>query len=372
MNTDNLHELINRYEASLNMIYGTPEHDELFKWRAMATWRREWFKPDNAYANFGERFTAAKRDFSLFMDNSRMHPSSGVIKLWEKEPETVEHLFSDVLFAAANGNIATVQDHMDTFLDDYEGLRQKYFPGNWSYKQDRHSASVFLAMNDPDFNFVFKSSEASTMAKYIDFGLDIGAGSYFKLQNYYQLCEVIIAALREHETLLDQHFSRLDDRCYQDHSLHLLSFDLMYCSRTYRFYHDLPIPVRKNHTKKASSAAKAAIHNAQKEEERRTKIEIIKKQLEELESISDGCEDISLIGVQVSSPQYGIGTVVGQEVNKIEVQFTKVKKTFIISKKFPSRPRFEDDETIVEAFNEYGERMDKINSLKRELERLDV
>ena len=174
-----------------------------------------------------------------------MHPSSGVLKLWEKEPATVERLFLDVLFAETNGDIAIVQDHMDTFLDDYEGLRQKYFPGNWSYKQDRHSASVFLAMHDPELNFVFKSSEATTMAKYIDFGPDIGAGSYFKLPNYYQLCEVIIAALKEHETLLEKHFSKLDDRCYQDQSLHLLAFDLMYCSRTYSFYRDLPVPASK-------------------------------------------------------------------------------------------------------------------------------
>lgn len=371
MNTDNLHELINRYEASLDMIYGM-EHDELFKWRAMATWRREWLKPDNAFASFAERFTAAKRDFSLFIDNSRMHPSSGVIKLWEKEPETVEHLFSDVLFAEVDDDIVAVQDHMDTFLDDYEGLRQKYYPGNWSYKQDRHSASVFLAMHDPALNFVFKSSEASTMAKYIDFGLEIGAGSSFKLPNYYQLCEVIITALKEHKTLLDQHFSRLDDRCYQDQSLHLLAFDLMYCSRTYRFFHDLPVPVRQRLKKKLSVADKTALENAQKEEERRAKIEIIEKELDELESVSDGCEDISLIGVQVSSPQYGIGTVIEQEVNQIEVQFSELKKTFVLSKKYPSRPRFEDDETIVEAFTAYGERMDRITSLKRQLEKLYV
>ena len=128
MNLENLHELIQRYENSIDWIYGT-EHDELFKWRAMATWRKEWLKPKDAFTSFADRFTAAKKDFSLFMDNSRMHPSSGVIKLWEKEPETVEHLFSEVLFAETNGDIATIQDHMDTFLDDYEGLRQNTFRG---------------------------------------------------------------------------------------------------------------------------------------------------------------------------------------------------------------------------------------------------
>ena len=43
MNTENLHELIQRYEDGLDWIYGQ-KHDELFKWRAMATWRREWME----------------------------------------------------------------------------------------------------------------------------------------------------------------------------------------------------------------------------------------------------------------------------------------------------------------------------------------
>ncbi len=74
--------------------------------------------------------------------------------------------------------------------------------------------------------------------------------------------------------------------------------------------------------------------NAQKEAERLARIESIERELEELENVSDGCEDISLIGVQVTSAQYGIGTVVGQEVNKIDVQFPELRKTFKLSKKY--------------------------------------
>lgn len=83
MNSENLHELINRYENNLDMLY-SDKHDELFKWKAMKVWRDEWYKPDDAFASFADRYTAAKREFSLFIDKSRMHPSSGVIKLWEK------------------------------------------------------------------------------------------------------------------------------------------------------------------------------------------------------------------------------------------------------------------------------------------------
>lgn len=181
MKKDNLHEFINRYEENINLIYGDV-HDELFKWQAMKVWRDEWFKPDTAFASFADRFNAARKEFSLFIDNSRMHPSTGVVKLWEKEPETVERLFCEVLFADAHGDVSEVQNNMDKFLDEYENLRCKYFPSNWSYKQDRHSASVFLAMNDPDFNYVYKSSEAQTMAKFVDFGLIIGSAAVLVCQ----------------------------------------------------------------------------------------------------------------------------------------------------------------------------------------------
>ena len=77
MNVEVLHKLIDRYEESIDTLYND-DHDELFKWRAMKTWREEWFKPDTAFTSFSERFTAAKRDFSLFIDNARMHPSTGV------------------------------------------------------------------------------------------------------------------------------------------------------------------------------------------------------------------------------------------------------------------------------------------------------
>ena len=368
MNADILHELIDRYESNIDKIYNA-EHNELFKWRAMKTWREEWFKPEECFTSFAERFSAAKRDFSLFIDNSRMHPSTGVLKLWEKEPETVEHLFIDVLFDDNQGNASVAQAHMDSFLDEYEALRQRHYPGNWSYKQDRHSASVFLAMNEPAFHYVYKSSEALTMAKYIDSGLSIGAGSYFSLENYYHLCDEIVEALKEHDSLLKKHFSSLTDQYYNDQSLHLLAFDLMYCCRTYNYYKGIPVPSL-GKTKKLSPNAPNAVEAAKKEEMRLARIEAIEQEIEDLERNSDGCEDISLIGVQVDSTRYGVGTVIDQQINKITVQFSDEKKSFILDKKFPARPRFENDEQILEAFTAYGRAQEQIKRLRREMELL--
>ena len=367
MNTENLHELINRYEDHIDMIYNT-EHDELFKWKAMKVWRDEWFKPDTAFASFADRFTAAKREFSLFIDNSRMHPSTGVIKLWEMEPDTVERLFRDVLFTDAHGDVSVVQDNMDCFLEEYENLRCKYFPGNWSYKQDRHSASVFLAMNNPNFNYVFKATEAQTMAKYLDFGFSIGAGMSFSLPNYYRLCDEIVAALEKHETLLSTHFNSLTPEHYDDRSLHLLAFDLMYCCRTYNFYRGLTVPsTGKTVRKKSGPQTITPEEIAKREAERLAKIASLEDQIADLERRCAEYSDISLIGVQVKTAANGIGTVIEQNINRIKVRFAEVEKSFILDKKFSARPRFEDDEKIISAFTEYGQAQEQINRLQREL-----
>ena len=372
MNTHNLHEFIKRYEENINLIYGDV-HDELFKWQAMKVWRDEWFKPDTAFASFADRFNAARKEFSLFIDNSRMHPSTGVIKLWEKEPETVERLFYEVLFADAHGDVSEVQKNMDQFLEEYEDLRCKYFPSNWSFKQDRHSASVFLAMNDPDFNYVYKSSEAQTMAKYVDFGLSIGSGSSFSLPNNYRLCDEIVEALRKHDSLLKTHFSRLTSEHYNDQSLHLLAFDLMYCCRTYNFYHGVSIPSVSKATRKKASAESISQEEAKRlEEERFAKIAALEQEINELERSCDSCSEISLIGVEVTAKPYGIGTVVAQDINNIRVSFGGTEKSYILDRRYVARPRFENDEEIISVFTEYGQKQEHIKRLRRELAFLQV
>ncbi len=51
----------------------------------------------------------------------------------EKEPKTVESLFTDVPFAEDGGDIALCQKHMDSFMAQIEALRLKLFPKYWKY-----------------------------------------------------------------------------------------------------------------------------------------------------------------------------------------------------------------------------------------------
>lgn len=367
MKAENLYELINRYEANLNMLYNET-NDELFKWKAMKVWRDEWFKPESAFNSFADRFNAARREFSLFIDNSRVHPSAGVIKLWERAPDTVEHLFRDVLFRDSKGDISATQNNMDQFLEEYEALRQKHFPSSWSFKQDRHSASVFLAINDPTLHYVYKASEAQSMSKYIGFGLPIGSGSNFSLPNYYRLCDLIVEALKEHTSLLEKHMDRLTEDYYQDDSLHLLAFDLMYCCRSYGFYNGLEVPSTGKTIHRPKNSA--PLDQEQQENLRAEKKRELEIQAEVIARRCEECCEISLIGVQVTAKPYGVGTVIAQNHNQIRVRFAETEKDYILHRRYIARPRFEDDETIIAAFTEYEDLQTQLKSLRRQIEML--
>ena len=370
MNLDNLHELISRYQAKMPLLYDESSNDELFKWRAMLTWYENWFGSRYGYKSFIDRFNASCKDFGVLIDNARMHPTNGVNKLWEVEPETVERLFCDVLFANPQGDIQTVQKNMDAFLAGYDELLQRHYPTNWSFKQDRHSASVYLAMMDPKLNYIFKSSEAQAMAKYIDFGLEIGSGANFSLPNYYKLCDAIVDAMNEHEGFWEAHEKYLDNRHYDDKNLHLLAFDLIYCCRSYGYYRGLVVPSTGKTIKKSHPEDPTPEELAYQEEVRLGKIAAMEDEIEALQRNCAGCEDISLIGVQVTSKQFGTGKVIEQKINNIRVAFPDKVVPFILDKKFPARPRFENDEEIVSAFTVYGRAQERIAFLQKQIESL--
>ena len=365
MNYENLHTIICRYEDDLENICGKVS-DERFKWLATKAWQDAFHSPDIT-GNFKEKFNFAKKQFGIFIDNGFQHPSTGIIKLWEKEPDTVEHLLLNVLLSDTGADISQVKNNIDQFLDEYERLRIKYYPKAVSYKLTPHIASVFLTMDKPDFNYVFRISVAKRMANYIGFEDDLGTGTNPNLENYYRMCDIIVSALKEHESLIEKHSSLLTDKMYKDHGLHLMVFDLMHCSGYRGYYAGLaPITIGKP-KKKTPYKGPSPEEIAQREQERLDQIASLEQKIEELELSIEDFEEISLLGVEVTFPKYGVGPIIRQELNKITVKFPETEKSFVLDKSYTTRPRFENDDEIVEAFTVYGHTHAEIEKLRKRL-----
>ena len=157
---------------------------------------------------------------------------------------------------------------------------------------------------------------------------------------------------------------------YRDESKHLLAFDLMYCCRTYGYYKGLTVPST-GKTIRKSGGVPTAEELASKEEARLAKIAAMQDEIDQLERSYDGCEDISLVGVQVTMNQLGKGTVIEQDMNRIKVAFEGLEKTYILDKKFIARPKFENDEEVVSAFTVYARARERISFLETQIASLE-
>ena len=180
MNTANLNTLIQRYEDNFEWI-NNAEHDEIFKWRAVRCFQDVWFSEEVEDMTFAEKFKAATKECSVLLDNGQVSPTNGIVKMAEQEPDEVERLFVEVLFADDQGNLQLRQDHVEEFLDGIEAVRERTFPSYWKYGQNRHCAFTYLALYAPEENYIYKYSEAEEFAKHIEYGIDIGSGQTFKL-----------------------------------------------------------------------------------------------------------------------------------------------------------------------------------------------
>lgn len=365
MNKENLHRLINRYEENFYVLNNS-EHDEIFKWRAVKRFRDIWFSEETTSMAFSEKFNLAKKEFSILMDNSYVSPSNGIVKVAEQNQDAVERLFNDVLFADDGGDIVVRQNNMDHFLEEFDKLRAKYYPQSFKFKQDRHAASCYLAFYAPDQNYIYRYSEAEAFAQNIEFGKDIGSGETFRLDYYYEMCDMVVKALKEHPSLLRKHFEFLSEKCYRDESLHLLAFDLMYCCRTYNYYDGMIHATKKDSIKAFTEAEAREKEKLAKQEQLNSLLSAIS----ELKAKADVFREISLLNVQVYQTTYGEGIIVEQNVNKIKVRYSDCEKIYYINRKYVNRPTFEDDQATVDAFTEYDELCEKIKRLNSEVERL--
>ncbi len=384
MNDRNLHAIIEQYENDFENVYG--EKKELFKWRALKAWQ-DAFHSAESNGNFREKFSAAKKAFSIRVDSTQYslvdsrnnHPSTGIVKLWEKEPEKMEYLFQKVLLKDPCGDAARAESQMTEFLNEFEILRCQHFPEAGSYKVTPHSASVFMTLDNPSFNYIFRIKIARRMANYIGFNDDLGSGTKPNLANYYRMCDRILSAMKEHENLFRKHASYLADDMMDDPEHHMMVFDLMHCSG-YRHYYTNLIPMNIGKSKTGKARKGSTPEELEREErEKLQKMKTIQEEIDNLESSIEGCEEISLMDVEVTHPKLGTGTVISQELKKIKRDKTQVKitvrfpnedKVFYLNREYSNLLTFKNVKDIVEALTVYGETIDMIEAKKKELERL--
>lgn len=318
MNQKNLQDIFEHYIEKFAYV-NNEEHAEYYKWQIAKK-----FRPmmDEALASPDEDFPKkllAVRNLTDNMIDSYLQPFYGLYKCAEKEPVTVRQLFLD-LFKEDGGDLAKRNERIKEFLNGSHDLRDKHFEGSYLYTDDYHSVTTYLALYDPDHNYILKQTQSRSFAECIEYYDDWGTGEDVNLAIYYKMCDELVNAIKQNEVLLKTDASRFDPRMgygelFPDTEKHLLAFDIIYCSTVYNLYSGVSI-VKRN-------AKERALYEERKKKARVRKdtLDAAYREKEKYDSLCAVLESAFPVGSELTHSKLGKGIVVEKRDDYIFVQF---------------------------------------------------
>lgn len=241
MNKNQMHQIFAHYIDNFEKL-NDPEHAEYYKWQVCYKFRT---LMDEALAADVDDFADALyrvKDCSKNIIDSYTQPFYGLVEFARREPEMVRQMFMD-LYSDDGGDVKVQMELIKNFFDQSNELLDKYYPDSHLYKQNSHSVSSYLFLYDPDHHYMYKATQSQVMADCIEFYDDWSSGDNIKLDVYYRMCDEILAEIKNCPELLATNKSRYDGNLnlapgnlHPDTELHILLFDIIYCSHVYNLF----------------------------------------------------------------------------------------------------------------------------------------
>lgn len=322
MNKNNLHEIFRHYIERFDFLNEEPQI-EYYKWQVCHEYPK---LMQLALSADREIFSKALYDVKKCTYNiidSYTQPFNGLVEYAKYEPETVRHIFED-LYADDNGEIKIQMEKISDFFKRSNELLDKYYPGSFLFKQNSHSVSAFLFLNDPEHHYMYKATQSKRFADCVEFYDELGSGDNIKLDVYYRMCDELVSAIKDCPELLETDRSRFDGRLklkggklHADPEKHILAFDLIYCCSVYDLFDGITYTKRNLKEKQLYLIEKSKAENLRQSFE---KAQAEAKMLNE--ALSYFVEIISA-GEKIKHIKYGEGTVDSVDERYVAATFPK-------------------------------------------------
>ncbi len=245
--------------------------------------------------------------------DSYTQPMAGLVYIAKDRDDedalTVQKILKD-LYADDGGDLRVQMEIISDFFKRCEELLEKHFPGSYRYRQNSHSVSSLLFLNDPDHHYMFKASHCQDFADCVEFYDSWGTGDNIKLDVFHRMCDELVDAIKGCPELLATDASRFDKKLnlpggplHPDKEKHILAFDIIYCCSTYDLYKGISYTKRNMKEKEAYLARKTKALQLLKDNE---------VAAEDNEKLTEAMEMIAkffVVGDRVVHSKYGEGIV---------------------------------------------------------------
>lgn len=215
MNVKTLENIIAFYKANYTKI----EKSELYKWKAVKTFRDNWFKEAGS---FYDKLKNSLNDTSNLLSAGNYYPRRMILWMAEKDEKTVEKMF-DALYDESVDYITRIHN----FRENAKLLVEKYKEKNVHHHyQDDRAIMVYLNLRYPDKYYLYKYNMFKAFVERTDYDYIPKSGDVENLVKFEKLCDYIHNYITHDAELLAMYEPRRAK--YYDSEYHLLVQDIIY------------------------------------------------------------------------------------------------------------------------------------------------
>lgn len=321
MNRIHFEQIIDNYAARFEEL-NTGKKDEVYKWEIAAE-----FRPmmDAALAaddtDFPAKLAAVVLLTEQTIDNGAelaFHALADYARWGPQAARAVRDALHRLL-TPDDGDLEARTLCFTEFLNFCESMRTKYYPDSWRYRASIRLPMMITGFYDPDHYYMYKASQAQAYADCVEFYDDWGSGSKMDLRIYHRMCDELIETIKLHpkfKMIRDTRKNYAKKPLHPDTELHILAFDVIFCSTVYNLFEGIHYSVRnaeekRIHLEKMNEARNARANHAEALD-RMARLDYAEAFFAEKLSV----------GRAVTHKRFGVGTITGLSSKVIEAQFS--------------------------------------------------
>ena len=318
MNRSHFDQIIDNYAARFVEL-NIGDNNEVYKWEIAAEFRPMM----NVALTADDTDVPAKLAAVVLLteqtiDNGMELAFYALADYAQSEPQAVREALRQLL-TPDGGDLEVRTQCFTEFLNFCESMRAKYYPDSWRYRASIRLPMMITGFYDPDHYYMYKASQAQAYADCVEFYDDWGSGAKMDLRIYHRMCDELIETIKFHpkfKMIRDTRKNYAEKPLHPDTELHILAFDVIFCSTVYNLFEGIHYSVRnaeekRIHLEKMDEARNARANHAEA-------LECMAK-LDYAEAFF--AEKLS-VGSAVTHKRFGVGTITGLSGKVIEAQFS--------------------------------------------------
>ena len=186
--------------------------DESFKWTAVKYFQDNWDVNAEDFASMFDKALNAPKVYLGLLASANNFPVGMMSSFAKAAPEEVRAMFIELFDESKD-----VVDRILSFKKKSDDLLEKYGEGAKQHYQYENAISTYLWLRFPDKYYIYKYSEAKSVAEVINADMKIKKGAYAaNLRNFLALYDALCDKLKADDELVKLLRDRIEDGHYPE------------------------------------------------------------------------------------------------------------------------------------------------------------